>query len=66
MVPLTSTAEEFEMQEDIIRKTAEKVFARSRIAWITLVGTMIEIPHAALTADKIAEHAEFSVLEQMI
>lgn len=59
MVPLTSTAEEFEMQEDIIRKTAEKVFAEKQDRVDYLVGTMIEIPRAALTADKIAEHAEF-------
>ena len=59
MVPLTSTAAEFEMQENIIRKTAEKVFEEKKERVDYLVGTMIEIPRAALTADKIAEHAEF-------
>lgn len=59
MVPLTSTAAEFEMQENIIRATAEKVFAEKQDRVEFLVGTMIEIPRAALTADKIAEKAEF-------
>ncbi|MEN6444619.1 MAG: pyruvate, phosphate dikinase [Candidatus Cloacimonas sp.] len=59
MVPLTSTAAEFEMQENIIRATAEKVFAEKQDRVEFLVGTMIEIPRAALTADKIAERAEF-------
>jgi len=59
MVPLTSTAAEFEMQEDIIRKTAENVFEEKKERVDYLVGTMIEIPRAAITADKIAEHAEF-------
>ncbi|MBW6514848.1 MAG: pyruvate, phosphate dikinase [Candidatus Syntrophosphaera sp.] len=59
MVPLTGTQAEYKLQEDIIRATAEKVFAEkgSRVEY--LVGTMIEIPRAALTADKIAETAEF-------
>jgi len=47
------------MQEVIIRETAEKVFAEKGIRVDYLVGTMIEIPRAALTADKIAEVAEF-------
>lgn len=59
MVPLIGTTAEFQMQEDIIRATAEKVFAEKGTRVEYLVGTMIEIPRAALTADKIAEHAEF-------
>jgi pyruvate,orthophosphate dikinase len=59
MVPLTGTAKEFEMQEQIIRKTAEQVFAEKGDRVEYLVGTMIEIPRAALTADLIAEKAEF-------
>jgi pyruvate,orthophosphate dikinase len=47
------------MQEKIIRKTAETVFAEMGDRIDYLVGTMIEIPRAALTADAIAEHAEF-------
>lgn len=59
MVPLIGTSKEFELQEDIIRKTAEKVFEEKGASCDFLVGTMIEIPRAALTADKIAERAEF-------
>ena len=59
MVPLTSIPAEFEMQETIIRETAEKVFTDMNDRVDYLVGTMIEIPRATLLADKIAEHAEF-------
>ena len=59
MVPLIGTKAEFDMQDAIIRKTAEKVFAEKGAKVDYLVGTMIEIPRAALTADKIAETAEF-------
>jgi len=59
MIPLIGTVQEFKMQEDIIRSTAEKVFEERGDKIEYLVGTMIEIPRAAMTADKIAEHAEF-------
>ena len=59
MVPLIGTMQEFKMQEDIIRETAAAVFAEKGITVDFLVGTMIEIPRAALTADQIAKHAEF-------
>ncbi len=59
MVPLIGTVKEFKMQEDIIRETAAAVFAEKGIEVDFLVGTMIEIPRAALTANQIAEHAEF-------
>jgi len=59
MVPLIGTLKEFKMQEDIIREIAAAVFAEKGIKVDFLVGTMIEIPRAALTADKIAEYAEF-------
>ena len=59
MVPLIGTKAEFDMQAGIIRKTAEKVFAEKGSKIDFLVGTMIEIPRAALTADKVAETAEF-------
>lgn len=59
MVPLIGTWKEFKMQEEIIRSTAEKVFAEKGARCDYLVGTMIEIPRAALTADLIAKHAEF-------
>jgi pyruvate,orthophosphate dikinase len=59
MVPLIGTWKEFKMQEEIIRATAEKVFEEKGARCDFLVGTMIEIPRAALTADLVAEHAEF-------
>jgi pyruvate,orthophosphate dikinase len=59
MIPLTGTYEEMKMQEDIVRTTAEKVFEEKNDRVDYLVGTMIEVPRAALTADEIAESAEF-------
>jgi pyruvate,orthophosphate dikinase len=59
MVPLIGTWKEYKMQEEIIRSTAEKVFEEKGASVDFLVGTMIEIPRAALTADLVAEHAEF-------
>jgi len=59
MVPLIGTLKEYELQEKIIRETAEKVFAETGQKVEYLVGTMIEIPRAALTADLIASKAEF-------
>ena len=59
MIPLTGTLEEMKYQEKIVRETADKVFAERKSSIEYLVGTMIEIPRAALIADKIAESAEF-------
>lgn len=59
MIPLTGTLEEMRMQEMIVRDTVEKVFAERNDRMDYLVGTMIEVPRAALTADRIAESAEF-------
>ena len=59
MVPLIGTVQEFDMQESIIRTTAEKVFEEKGERVDYLVGTMIEIPRAAMTADLIAKKAEF-------
>ncbi len=59
MIPLTGTYEEMKMQEDIVRDTIKTIFAERNDTIEHLVGTMIEIPRAALTADKIAESAEF-------
>jgi pyruvate,orthophosphate dikinase len=59
MVPLIGTQAEFDMQDKIIRETAEKVLAEKGTRVKYLVGTMIEIPRAALTADKVAQKAEF-------
>ncbi|MEI6089430.1 MAG: pyruvate, phosphate dikinase [bacterium] len=59
MIPLIGTAKEFNLQEAIIRRVAEEVFAEKGMRVDYLVGTMIEIPRAALTAASIAEKAEF-------
>jgi len=59
MVPLIGTLREFEEQEKIIRKTAKQVFDEYGDSIDYLVGTMIEIPRAALTADLIAQKADF-------
>jgi len=59
MIPLIGTVKEFKMQEDIVRSTAEKVFEERGEKVDYLVGTMIEIPRAALTADLVAKEAEF-------
>ena len=59
MVPLVGTVAELRNQAAIIRETAEKVFAEKGDRIDYLVGTMIEIPRAALTADHIAAEADF-------
>jgi pyruvate,orthophosphate dikinase len=59
MVPLIGTLAEFVSQEEIIRATAKKVFEERNDSIDFLVGTMIEIPRAALTANLIAQRAEF-------
>jgi pyruvate,orthophosphate dikinase len=59
MVPLIGTVQEFKLQEEIIRATAEKVFAEMGATCDYLVGTMIEIPRVALIADQVAKEAAF-------
>jgi pyruvate,orthophosphate dikinase len=59
MVPLVAHVEEFKRQADIIRRVAQEVFHGEGRAVPYLVGTMIELPRAALTADDIAKEAEF-------
>ncbi|MBP1614424.1 MAG: pyruvate, phosphate dikinase [Bacteroidetes bacterium] len=59
MVPLTGILYEFKEQENVIRAEAEAVFAEMGDRIDFKVGTMIEIPRAALTADRIASSAEF-------
>ncbi|MDD4823120.1 MAG: pyruvate, phosphate dikinase [Bacteroidales bacterium] len=59
MVPLTGILYEFKEQETIIRNTAQKLFEETGDSIDFKVGTMIEIPRAALTADRIASSAEF-------
>ena len=59
MVPLVGTVTELKMQKDIIVHTAEKVMSETGVRVDYLVGTMIEVPRAALTADEIATEAQF-------
>lgn len=59
MVPLTGILHEFEAQEKVIRATAEALFAETGVRVDYQVGTMIEIPRAALTANRIASRAEY-------
>ena len=59
MVPLVADVRELVNQTEIIRRVAQEVFHREGRAVPYLIGTMIELPRAALTADEIAKEAEF-------
>ena len=59
MIPLVGTVAEYTDQEDIVRKVAKDVRNETGVEFKYLVGTMIELPRACLTADEIAQHAEF-------
>jgi pyruvate,orthophosphate dikinase len=59
MVPLVATRKELEISHAQIDKVAKEVFAEAGMTIEYMVGTMIELPRAALTADKIAETADF-------
>ena len=59
MVPLIGIVNEFDLQEKVIRDTAKALFEKEGIEIPFRVGTMIEIPRAALTADYIAKKAEY-------
>ncbi|NLY71072.1 MAG: pyruvate, phosphate dikinase [Clostridiales bacterium] len=59
MIPLVGEAKELEYIKDIVVKTADSIIEKSGIDLKYLVGTMIEIPRACLTADEIAEVADF-------
>ena len=59
MVPLIGSIEEMRNQAAIVRRVAAEVFKEKGETIDYMVGTMIELPRAALTADQIAEEAEF-------
>ncbi len=59
MVPLVGTEEEFIDQKAIIDRMAQEVMKKAKVKFKYLVGTMIEVPRAALVADQIAQEAEF-------
>ena len=59
MIPLTMGIKEMKNQADIVRRVAEEVFLEKKKRVDYMVGTMIELPRAALVADEIAQEAEF-------
>ena len=59
MIPLVSHVNELKSQEEIVRRVAKEVFKEQGIEVDYLVGTMIELPRAAITADEVATVAEF-------
>lgn len=59
MIPLVGNITELKPQEELVRRVAAEVFAEAGVEVPYLLGTMIELPRAALTADEIAETAEF-------
>jgi pyruvate, orthophosphate dikinase len=59
MIPLVSNVNEFLNQKEIVLTTIKKILKEKKTTLTYKIGTMIEIPRAVLTADKIAEHADF-------
>jgi len=59
MIPLTATVVEFRQQALLVRQVAEEVFRQKQLTVPFLLGTMIELPRAALTADEMAREAQF-------
>ena len=59
MVPLVGTAKELESQQEVIKTAAKELFQEKGMRIEFKLGTMIEIPRAALTADLIAKHADY-------
>ncbi len=59
MIPLIGTTKELQLTADVVRRVAKEVMDEAGVEIDFLVGTMIEIPRAALIADKLAETAEF-------
>ena len=59
MIPLVGSAPELENQKRVVNQLAKEVMQNEGVNFEYLVGTMIELPRACITADKIAEHAQF-------
>jgi pyruvate,orthophosphate dikinase len=59
MIPLVGTTKELQLTSEMVRRVAGELMQESGVTIDYLVGTMIEIPRAALIADKLAEQAEF-------
>ncbi len=59
MIPLVGNVKELKLQKDVVVKVADEVLKKNKAKIGYMIGTMIEIPRAAITADQIAEEAEF-------
>jgi Phosphoenolpyruvate synthase/pyruvate phosphate dikinase len=59
MIPLVGFKKEFDLQAEIVHRVAQQVMTEKKVKFDYLVGTMIEVPRGALTADQIAQSAEF-------
>jgi pyruvate, orthophosphate dikinase len=59
MIPLVGFKKEFDLQAEIVNRVASQVMSEKKVKFDYLVGTMIEVPRGALTADQIAQSAEF-------
>jgi pyruvate,orthophosphate dikinase len=59
MIPLVGFSKEFDLQAEIVHRVAKEVMAEKKVTFEYQVGTMIEVPRGALTADEIARGAEF-------
>ena len=59
MIPLVASAEELKRLREVVLRVSEQVFGRLGTSVEFMIGTMIEIPRAALTADAVADHADF-------
>jgi pyruvate,orthophosphate dikinase len=59
MIPLVGFKREFDLQAEIVHRVAKEVMAEKKVKFDYLVGTMIEVPRGALTADEVAKSAEF-------
>jgi len=59
MIPLVGFKKEFDLQAEIVHRVAVEVMSEKKVKFDYLVGTMIEVPRGALTADEVAQSAEF-------
>jgi pyruvate,orthophosphate dikinase len=66
MIPLVGLPEELDQMRELVAETAERVIAEYGLGPEYKIGTMIELPRAALLADRVAAHADFFSLEPTI
>ena len=59
MIPLVGFKKEYDLQAEVVHRVAREVQAEQKVKLSYMVGTMIEVPRGALTADEIAQSAEF-------